>query len=256
MSFIKRNEFFLLSEVVKRNFSAKYKDSTLGILWSVLSPLFTMMILTIVFSTLFSKRIYNYPVYLLCGKAIYTFFTGACGVSLNAIRGNKGILLKTAAPKHIFILGGVISEFFNFLIEIGLLIIVMIVTKAPFYFNTMPLSIIPIVAAFILSLGVGMILSICQVYYTDTLYLWKVVTQMLFYGSAIFYPMDLVPEPAHQYMILNPIFWLVNQFRALYIYGTIPNLLNIFNLLLLSLIVLVIGLIVFKKYNNKLAMKF
>ena len=256
MRLFKKNEFFLLSEVVKRNFSAKYKDSTLGILWSVLQPLFTMIILTIVFSTLFSKRIYNYPVYLLSGKAIYTFFTGACSACMYSIRGNQSILLKTAAPKHIFIIGGVISEFFNFIIEIGLLIIIMIVTKAPFFFNTMPLSIIPIISAFILSLGVGLVLSICQVYYTDTAYLWKVVTQLLFYGCAIFYPMDLIPEPFHQYMILNPVYWLVYQFRSFYIYGTIPDLLNIVNSLLVSTIVLVIGLIVFKKYKNKIAMKF
>lgn len=256
MSLIKKNEFFLLSEVVKRNFSAKYKDSTLGILWSVLQPLFTMMILTIVFSTLFSKRIYNYPVYLLCGKAIYTFFTGSCNMGLYSIRGNKAILLKTAAPKHIFIIGGVISEFFNFIIEAALLVIVMIVTHAPFFFNTMPFSIIPVISAFIFSLGLGFALSICQVYYTDTAYLWKVVTQLLFYGCAIFFPMDLVPEPFHQYMILNPVYWLVDQFRAFYIYGTFPNTLNIVNSLLVSVIVLVFGLIIFRKYKNKITMKF
>ena len=79
---------------------------------------------------------------------------------------------------------------------------------------------------------------------------------MLLYGSALFYPMDVIPEPFHQYMILNPVFWLVDQYRSFFIYGTIPDLLYMVNTLLLSIIILVFGLIVFKKYNKKLAMKF
>lgn len=256
MSLIKKNEFFLLSEVVKRNFSAKYKESTLGILWSVLHPLFTMIILTIVFSTLFSRSIENYAVYLLCGRNMFSFFTGACTTSLLAIKANQNILVKTAAPKHIFIIGGIISEFINFLICTLLLLAVMFATNAPFYWNTIPLTIVPIIFAIILSTGVGLILSICQVYYTDTQHIWSVITTMLLYGSALFYPMDVIPEPFHQYMILNPVFWLVDQYRSFFIYGTIPDLLYMANTLLLSTIILVFGLIVFKKYNKKLAMKF
>ena len=256
MSLIKKNEFFLLSEVVKKNFAAKYKESTLGILWSILNPLFTMIILTIVFSTLFARSIENYAVYLLCGRNIYSFFSAACGTSLLAIKSNQSILVKTAAPKHIFIIGGIISEFINFLICSVLLLAVMIATHAPFYWNTIPLTIIPIISAIILSTGVGLILSICQVYYTDTQHLWSVITLMIFYASALFYPMDVVPEPYHQYLILNPVFWLVDQYRGLFMYGTVPDLFYIVNSLLLSTIILVCGLIVFKKYNKKLAMKF
>ena len=74
MSFIKKNEIFLLSVIVKKNFSSKYKDSVLGILWTVLSPLLIMVLFTIIFSTIFERNIENFPVYFLCGWCLYMFF--------------------------------------------------------------------------------------------------------------------------------------------------------------------------------------
>ncbi|WP_405304193.1 ABC transporter permease [Methanobrevibacter sp.] len=256
MNLIKKNEFFLLTEIVKKNFSAKYKDSVLGIFWSVLQPLCMAIIFTVVFSTLFSRSIEYYPVYLLCGKAMFDFFSASTNLCINAIRGNKSILLQTSAPKHIFIIGAVISEFLNFIIDSALVIAVIFVLGAPFYPQTMPLSIIPVISAFILCIGLGLMLSICEVYYSDTAYLWRVLRQVLFYSCAIFYPMEMVPNPYYQYLILNPVFWLVNQFRSLFIYGTVPSTLYMANSLLLSTIIFVFGLIVFKKYNPKIALKF
>ena len=89
MSFLKKNEIFLLEEIVKKNFSAKYKDSYLGIIWTILSPLLMMILFTIIFSTLFSKNIENYAVYFLCGWCLFQFFTSAISSSMNAIKGNK-----------------------------------------------------------------------------------------------------------------------------------------------------------------------
>lgn len=256
MNLINTNELFLLEEIVKRNFASKYKDSVLGVLWSVLRPLLIMIVLTIVFSTLFDKSIDNYPVYLLCGRCIYDFFTGSVGVAMNSISGNRNILQKTAAPKHIFVIGGIISEFINFLITILILLGVMLVTRSPFYLSIMPLSVIPIISALIMFTGLGLMLSILRVYYTDIQHLWGVLTMMLMYASAIFYPMDIIPEPYHSYLILNPIFWIIDQFRSLFYQGTIPSIHYMVNSLLLSTIILVIGIIIYKKYEKRVTMKF
>lgn len=253
---INENSLFLLEEVVKRNFASKYKDSVLGIFWSILRPLLMMVLLTIIFSTLFRWEIMNYPVYLLSGRCLFDFFSGATGFCMNALNGNKNILQKTAAPKYIFILGCVISEFLNFFITIIILIGVMIVTKNPFYFNIMPLSIIPIFSLVCLITGVGLILSIVSVYFSDIQHLWGVFILALLYASAIFYPMNIIPEPYHNMMILNPLFWIIDQFRAFMVYGTIPSIIYITNAVLFSLIVLVIGIIVFKKFEKQVPMKF
>ena len=256
MSIINKNELFLLEEIVKKNFAAKYKDSVLGIFWSILKPLLIMIILTIIFSNLFGGSIENYPVYFLSGKVIFDFFTASTNVCMRSLKGNKNILKRTAAPKHIFILGGVISEFINFIITLIILIGVMIVTRAPFHPLESIISIIPIASLIILVTGLGFILAVLCVYFSDIEHLWGVITLMVMYASAIFYPMNIIPEPFHSYMILNPIFWVIDQFRILAIYGAIPSRMNMINLVLLSLIVFVLGIIIYKKYDKKLTLKF
>lgn len=256
MSWINGNEFFLFQEIVKKDFAAKYKESVLGILWSILKPLFIMILLTIIFSTLFSPQIDNYPVYLLSARSLFSFFSVGTTAAMNSLKGNKNILKRTPAPKYIFVLGSVTSEFINFLITLIILVVVMIVTKCQFNFTTIPLAIIPIISLLMMIIGVGLILSIVCVYYSDIKHLWSIVTLMIMYASAIFYPMEIIPEPFHQFMILNPMFWIIDQFRNLVLWQTIPPLLNIVNSLLLSAIILVLGIIVFKKYEQKVTMKF
>lgn len=256
MELLTKNDLFLLEVLIRRNFSAKYKDSVLGIFWSVLRPLLTVVILTIIFSTIFSGSIKNFPVYLFSGRCIFIFFTDTVGLCMNSISNNKNILLKTSTPKYIFVLATIISEFLNFIIAILLLVGVMLVTNANFYFNLIPFAIIPVISTTMMILGFGLMLSIISVYYTDIKHLWGVVVMMLFYASAIFYPMDIIPEPYHHYLVLNPIFWVVDQFRSFVYYGTFPTLISMVNSLLLSAIILIIGIIIFKKYENKVLMKF
>ena len=248
--------FFLLEEIVKKNFAARYKDSVLGILWSVLKPLLVMILLTIIFSTIFGRDIDNYPVYFFGGKCLFDFFTAGTNMCMNSIKGNQNILLRTAAPKPVFVMGSVLSEFLNFIITLIIFAAVMVATGAPFHFNTMPFAVIPVISLIMMITGIGLVLSILCVYYSDVRHLWSVVTMMLMYASALFYPMDIIPEPYHQYMILNPTFWVIDQFRHFTIWGTFPDLLNVINSLLLSSIMLVIGIIVFKKYQYKVAMRF
>lgn len=256
MSLISNNELFLLEEIVKKNFSSKYKDSILGIFWSVLKPLLIMIIFTIIFSTLFGKNIDNYPVYFLSAKCIFDFFNGAITVSMNSIKGNKSILQRTAAPKHIFVLGSVLSEFIDFIISLILLAIIMVVTNASFYFLIMPLALIPIIAALMMSVGLGLMLSVMCVYYTDIQHLWSVITLILMYSVALFYPISIVPEPYHSIMILNPLFWIVDQFRCIIYHGIIPQTTYLINSLLISIIILIFGILVFKKYEAGVIMKF
>lgn len=256
MNLINDNTFFLLEEIIKKNFAAKYKGSILGILWSVLKPLCIMILLTIIFSTLFVGRIDNYPVYLLSGKCVFDFFSSATSVSMRSLKGNINILKRTPAPKFVFVLGAIFSEFINFIITLIILIAVMIVTKAQFHLATSFIAIIPIIALIMLITGVGLLLAVLCVYFSDIQHLWGVITVAIMYASALFYPMDIIPEPYHQVMILNPIFWVIDQFRLLVLWGTIPNWLNMINLVLLSAIILVFGVLVFKKYDKKLTLRF
>lgn len=215
-----------------------------------------MALFTIIFSTLFGRNIENYPLYFLSGWCLFQFFNSSINVSMNSLKSNKNILQRTPAPKYIFLLGGIFSEFLNFVIMLILLIGVMFVTGAPIYLQTIFFAGIPILSLLIMIIGLGLILSVVCVYYTDVRHLWGVVAMFLMYASGIFYPMDIIPEPYHQFLILNPIFWIIDQFRCFVYRGIFPQGIYMINSLLLSLIILVIGIIVFKKYENKITMRF
>ena len=255
MKFINEKDLFLLEEVVRKNFSAKYKDSVLGILWSVVYPLSMTIVITVVFSTMLGRGIDNYPVYLLAGRCVFFYFVTTVGSTMNVIRSNKNILKKTASPKYIFVLGAVISEFLNSLITFMLLIVVMIVTNAPLHL-TMFFAFIPVIPLIMMVTGFGFFMSVISVYYSDVRHMWRVISQLLLYSSALFYSMDKVPEPFHQYLILSPLYWLIEQFRDFVVYGIIPNSVNIINSYLISAIILVLGIIIFKKYEGNLLMQF
>lgn len=253
MSLIKKNEIFLLEEIVKKNFSSKYKDSVLGILWTILQPLLMMALFTIIFSTLFGRNVENYPTFFLTAWCAYMFFSSAISISMNALKSNKYILQKMPVPKYIFVLGSIISEFLNYIIMLILLVVIMIITHVPFHL-TIILSVIPIISLLIMITGLSFMLSIVCVYYSDIQHLWSVITLMLMYASALFYPIEIIPEPFRQYMLLNPLLWIIEQLRCFILYGQFPPIGNMVNSILLSIIILVFGLIIFKKYENKVAM--
>ena len=256
MNLIKKNDLFLLEEIVKKNFLSKYKESVLGVMWTILSPLLMMALFTIVFSTLFSRNIDNFAVYFLCGWCLFQFFTSSISASMDSLKSNKSILKRTPAPKYIFVLGSILSEFLNFLIMLILLMIIMFITHAPFYFPILFCSIMPIILLFIMIVGLGLMVSIACVYYTDIRHLWSVLSMMLMYASAIFYPMDIIPEPFREYFLLNPLYWAIDQLRCFVYQGIAPNGINLINFLLLSMIILICGVIVFRKYEDKVVAKF
>ena len=256
MNILNTNHLFLLHELVKKNFSSKYKDSSLGILWSLLRPLLIMMVFTIVFSTVFGRTIKNYPVYYLVGRTVLDFFNGSITSSMNALRGNRNILIQTAAPKHIFVLASVITEFLNYLISLILVVGVMIATHAPFYFNTIPYMMIPVISLIMMTTGFSLVVSILAVYYSDIIHLWGVVSLLILYTSAIFYPMDIISEPFRSYAILSPVFWIIDQVRDYVYLGTMHSMSNTINSMLLSVIILIFGIIVFQAYRDRVSKRF
>ena len=166
---------FLLQQLVKRDFTSKYKDSVLGIAWSFFNPLLIMLVFTAIFSMLFGRQIENYPVYFLSGRLIYDFYSAGTKGSMRSIRRNSGILKKIYVPKYMFSISSVCYEFINFLISFVILFGVMIITGAPFH-STILFAIIPLLFLVILIFGIGLILAVCNTYFTDIGYLYNVFT--------------------------------------------------------------------------------
>jgi lipopolysaccharide transport system permease protein len=244
---------FLLKQLVKKNLTSKYKDSVLGILWSFFNPLLIMIVFTAIFSMLFGRNIDNYPVYFLSGRLIYDFFSAGSKGAMNSIKRNSGILKKIYVPKYMFAVSAVCYEFVNFLISFAILFGVMIVTGAPFY-PTLILSIIPIGLLFVLVFGLGLILAICNTYFSDIGYLYNVFTLVLMYASALFYPIEVVPVRVQVLFTLNPVYTAISTFREC-VYGVVPDFLSLAYLAVFAFTVLIIGVILFRMYEKKLSLE-
>ncbi len=241
---------FLLSELVKRDISGKYKDSTLGLFWSFLNPLLSMIVLTMVFSLIFAGSIANFPVYLLSGKLIFDLFANASTGAMNSIKDNSEIIKKIYVPKYMFAVGIVCSEFINFLISLTVLIAVMIVTGAPFHLSLL-YSPIPIFFVIVLTMGVGLILATATTFFTDIKYLYGVLIMLLSFMTPLFYPIEIIPEQFMFAFKINPLYAGVSSFRDIVLNGTFPALEPLLFLIITSVLSLIIGVYVFYKYQNK-----
>ncbi len=245
---------FLLKQLVKKDLTSKYKDSVLGILWSFFNPLLIMLVFTAIFSMLFGRSIENYPVYFLSGRLIYDFYSAGTKGAMRSIKKNATLLKKIYVPKYMFSVSAVCYEFVNFLISFAILFGVMLITGAQFHLTTI-FAIIPIFFLILLIFGVGLILAVCNTYFSDIGHLYNVFTLVLMYASALFYPMEIVPAVVQKIFTLNPVYSAISCFRECVVYGIMPNTSTLTYLAIFSLTVLAVGIILFKMYDKKLSLE-
>ncbi len=245
---------FLLKELVKKDLTSKYKDSVLGIIWSFLNPLLIMLVFTAIFSMLFGRQIENYPVYFLSGRLVYDFYNNGTKGAMRSIKRNGSLLKKIYVPKHMFTVSAICYEFVNFLISFVILFGVMFITGAKFHY-TIIFAIIPIIFLICLIFGIGLILAVCNTYFSDIGHLYNVFTLVLMYASALFYPIEIVPAIVQKIFTLNPVYSAISCFREAVVYGVFPNMSTLSYLAVFSITVLLIGVLLFDIYDKKLALE-
>ena len=214
---------WLLQELIVRDLKIKYRRSVLGYLWSVLNPLMMMTILTIVFSNMFRFDIPNYPVYLLVGQLVYSFFAESTNMAMSSILGGASLIKKVYLPKYIFPLSRVLSCFTTMIFSMIALFLVMFVTNTTFHLT---LIMLPIVLVYILifCIGMGLILSVLVVFFRDIQYIYHAVTTAWLYLTPIFYPLDqLSPKLTWMIKHFNPMYFYIGQFRDVVYYHQIPG---------------------------------
>jgi len=211
LTFLRYRELFF--QLVSRDIKLKYRRSVLGYLWSVLNPLLTMTVMVIVFSNIFARGILYFPVYLLIGHMLFSFMTGATSRSLTSVVNNASLLKKIYVPKYIFTLSEVTSELIMFFFSMGALFIVMIFTGTPITLRFV-FIIIPILQLYAFCIGLGLFLAQAYVFFRDIAYIWGVVCTAWMYLSAIFYPVDSLPDII-RYIIThyNPLYFYIAMFR-------------------------------------------
>ncbi|RXT04511.1 ABC transporter permease [Ammoniphilus sp. CFH 90114] len=241
---------YLLTLLVKKELKKKYKDSFMGILWSFINPLLNMIILTIVFSTLFDNSIDNFPVYLLSGVLLFSFFTTTTTTSMKSIISSASLIKKVYIPKYIFTVSNLISNFIFFIISLLVLIMIMIVTSADITINIIYAPIY-LLLLMIFTCGVSLILATVTVFFRDIEHLYGVFTTALGYSSAIFYPAEIIPEKYQLILSLNPFFYFIKGFREAVYYGLPLDQVNILVCSILAIVSLIIGILVFERNQDK-----
>ncbi len=241
---------FLLQDLVMKDFKLKYRRSILGFFWSILNPLLMMLVITAVFSSLFKSDIEYFPVYYLCGYLIFNFVIEATNSAMMSIVQSGQLMKKVYIPKYIFPLEkctfSLVNVFFSFIA----VFLVILITGMPMKWTILLIP-IPILFTYMFSIGFGLILATLNTFFRDTGHLYSVWTTAWMYLTPLFYPMDILPEGMKTVVGYNPLFYYVSYFRQLVIEGTIPDMATTVFCTAISVLFLGIGLIVFKKNQDK-----
>lgn len=240
----------LLRELVVRDIKVRYRHSVLGLLWTVLNPLLMMVVITIVFSSLFKQNIPNFPIYYLSGSLIFSFNSESTTTALHSIISNASLIKKVYIPKYLFPFSNVLSGLVNLGFSLIAMFIVMLVTRAPFHVTLLLLP-IPIFYAFLFASGMGILLSAVTVYFRDIAHFYSVFILAWTYFTPVFYPVEILPDAVMKLMQCNPMYHLVAYMRDLVLYGTFPSMKENLLCSCMGVGMLVLGLFVFyKKQDN------
>jgi len=213
--FSKRN-LVLLRELVVTDFKLRYQGSVLGYAWSLLKPLFLFAIMYLVFGLLIKLgSIEHYPVYLLLGIVLWTFFSEATNQGMASIVTNSDLLRKISFPKYIIVLATTISALINLTLNLVIVAILMVVNGVDIH-STIVFFPLYIIEIYIFALGLALFLSALNVKYRDTGHIWEIIMQAAFYATPIIYPLSLVIEKstlAAQVLLMNPVAQAIQDAR-------------------------------------------
>ena len=241
---------FLFEELVKRDFKKRYNRTVLGIVWSVLSPLLMLSVMAVIFGNFFGRSIEHYVIYLFSGQIIFNYFTEATNEGMLALVSNSSIFTKINVPKYLFLFSKNVSAIINFLIILFIYFFFVLLEGISFTWEFV-LLIYPIVCLIIINVGIGLILSALYIFFRDIQYLYRIFTQVVMYGSAIFYSIDILPQHLQMLFYCNPVFVCITYFRSIVLHNTVPDLWLHLLLAGYALVLFGIGGWVYKKYNYK-----
>lgn len=239
----------LLNELVVRDLKIKYRRSFLGYLWSLLNPLMMMTVMTIVFSYMFRFDIPNYPLYLICGQTLWSFFNESTNTAMHSVLANGQLIRKVYIPKYIFPVSRVLSSFVTMSFSLAAVLIVMLVTRVHLTWNFLLVP-IPLVLLLLFCTGVGMVLSALAVYFRDILHLYSVVVLAWMYATPIFYPVSALPEKVAFLLLFNPMYHYVTFFRDVVLNGAVPSATIWVGSFGFSALAIGAGLLIFRKLQR------
>jgi ABC-2 type transport system permease protein len=261
--FSKRNKS-LLRELVSTEFKLRYQNSFLGYAWSLLKPIGLFSILYVVFTQIFKfgDEIPHFPVYLLLGIVIWTFFLEATMGALSSIVNRGDLIRKISFPKYIIVISGTISALINLTLSLVVVLIFAQLNGVEFGKQIL-LAPLLIGQLYFIALGIGLILSALYVNFRDLSHIWEVLMQATFYSIPIIYPLSLViknfSETAAKIIMLNPIAQVIQDLRYAIVTTEAKTTLSLLEKpfayipYTLTVIILIYGAVYFRKRSKYFA---
>jgi len=242
----------LIRKIAISDFKLRYKNSVLGFFWSLLEPLLMLIVLYVVFTNLMRMEVEHYQLFLLLGIVSWDFLAKGTGMSLNCILGKPGLVKHVYFPREVLVISSCVTALMIALLEFLVFAIFMII------FGVIPgLTVIyfPLILfiEFILILGLSFGLSVLNVYYRDVQYMWAVVLQAGFFAAPIIYPMSILPPKVASLIMFNPMTRIIIMFRDSLLYTTQLNIADVTYATASALILLVIGYLIFRRFEPRLA---
>jgi len=255
-----RNDIDLYKQFVKTIFKMRYKGSLLGFFWVLFKPFFMFIILFIVFSSvsgtvgdLTSKQ---YAVYLLSGLVIFTFFNEGIVWGLGSIIERADLIVKINFKREIVVISALTMALINFAINLLIVAVIGIVLQIQFSFIGVAYILLIGLTMFLGMYGIAFFSSIWMVYLRDLAHIMELVLQLMFYASAVFFPIEMIPEKYQFIVRYNPIAIFIQSVREALTHQNIVNLNFVLGSLLVSILLVLIGSVYFKKKILRVAEHF
>lgn len=244
-----RYSLILLRELVITDFKLRYQGSVLGYLWALLRPLFLFVIMYVVFVYVLriGAGIPHWPVALLLGIVMWNFFGEITKQGLKSIVSSGGIIRKINFPKYVIVVATSISAIINLLINLAVVLVFAFINHVEFTWWALLIPVF-ILELYIFALGLAFLLGTINVRYRDVDYIWEIVSQALFYGSAIMFPMTRVIEKSYDLAIIflfNPLAQAIQDARHFGITDSLPTLQTLTDNIFLIVIPFVVAVLTF-----------
>lgn len=244
----------LLKTSVKKDIGGKYKHSFLGVLWSFINPLLQILVYALIFPLVMKNggSYKDYTVFMVCGLIPWAYFTTVINRASFIMIENGNILKKVYFPRSILPLSLVTSETINFLVSC-IIILAFIVIKGFGISKFILFFPLVLLIQYVLLLGIALIFSAVTVYMRDIQHFIGVVLQLLFYATPIVYSIDTISENFRWILKWNPMTYIIEGYRAIFYNQTMPDLKSLGVLGIISIIILIVGYLLFNKLQKRFA---